>query len=324
MTKNIPHRCALTVAMLTSSAVLAAGPPTAIAVEPAPAHGGGARVIAEEHVGQRLVDLTIQSPALGATANVRLLTPDGWQQRRHGQRWPVLFLLHGMGDSHRTWTDDSDVEQLAALRDVLVVMPDAGESGYYTNWWNFGAGGPPRWETFHLDELRRILERGYGAGTRRAVAGLSMGGFGAVSYAARRPGMFRAAASYSGPVHLLHPRYVQLWEDAPPEAFVLWGHPVAQRPIWQAHDPHHLATRLRHTPIYLSSGDGTPGPLDPAGTPADEQEAMIDELNRSLAGRLRQVGAQYTTHFYAGTHSPPYWERELHRSLPMLLHALRR
>ena len=44
---------------------------------------------AQEQVGPHLVDLTIQSPALGRTAKVRLLTPNGWEQRRRGDRWPV-------------------------------------------------------------------------------------------------------------------------------------------------------------------------------------------------------------------------------------------
>ncbi|WP_279580200.1 alpha/beta hydrolase [Fodinicola feengrottensis] len=77
-------------------------------------------------------------------------------------------------------------------------MPEGGPAGFYSNWWNHGERGAPAWETFHLTELRQLLERGYGAGTRRVIAGLSMGGFGALSYAARHPGMFRAAASYSG------------------------------------------------------------------------------------------------------------------------------
>lgn len=297
--------------------LIPAGAPTVAAASPE-----RARVVAEERIGPRLVDLSIQSPALGGQiANVRLLTPEGWEQRHHRDRWPVLYLLHGMGDDHTTWTQDSDVQNLPELRDVLVVMPDA-ELGYYTDWWNGGAGGPPMWETFHLDEMRPILERNYGAGTRRVVAGLSMGGFGAVSYAGRRPGMFRAAASYSGPVHLLHPSFVKQFQAAGPEALVLWGDPVDQRHIWKAHDPYVLARRLRHIPVYLSSGDGTPGPLDPPGAPADEIEAFVSELSHSLAARLRRVGGRVTTHFTTGTHSPPYWERELHRSLPMLLEAL--
>jgi diacylglycerol O-acyltransferase / trehalose O-mycolyltransferase len=280
-----------------------------------------ARVVAEERTGPRQVDLTIASQALEKTVKVRLLTPDGWERRGRHDRWPVLYLLHGMGDNHTTWTADSDVEDLPQLRNVLVVMPDA-EMGWYTDWWNGGAGGPPRWETFHLDELRPLLERDYGAGSRRAVAGLSMGGYGALAYAARNPGMFRAVASYSGVAHLLHPAFVGMFAGTEPEALRLWGDPVAQRDVWASHDPYHLAGRLRKTPVYLASGDGTPGPLDPPGTEEDTLEAALLETNLSLAARLREVGAPVTTHFTSGTHSPPYWERELHRSLPMLLRGL--
>jgi diacylglycerol O-acyltransferase/trehalose O-mycolyltransferase len=314
----------LFVAVLLVASIVLAGSPGASAqpIEQESRPGNGARVVAEERVGPRLVDLSISSPALAQTVKVRLLTPDGWERRVRHDRWPVLYLLHGMGDDHTTWTEDSDVEQLRQLRDVLVVMPDA-QLGWYTDWWNDGAGGPPRWETFHLRELRPLLERHYGAGTRRVVAGLSMGGYGALAYAGRNPGMFRAVASYSGLNHLLHPLVADTFPELDPEALRVWGHPVADRANWEAHDPYHLAGRLRRTPIYLSSGDGTPGPLDPPGTAPDELEAMISELNRSLAGRLRELGAPVRTDFTSGTHNPPYWERGFHRSLPMLLRALR-
>jgi diacylglycerol O-acyltransferase / trehalose O-mycolyltransferase len=160
----------------------------------------GAYVVSEKRIGSRIVDLTVQSPALGRTATVRLITPRGWDQRRHGQRWPVLYLLHGCCDTPDSWTRETDVEEIPALRNVLVVTPEGGAVGWYSNWWNHGTGGPPAWETFHLTEVRRLLERGYGAGKRRVVAGLSMGGAGAMTYAAHHRRMFRAAASYSGVV----------------------------------------------------------------------------------------------------------------------------
>ena len=105
----------------------------------------------------------------------------------------MLYLLHGCCDTYDSWTRSTDVEQLAQLRDVLVVMPEGGDVGFYSNWLD-----GPAWQDFHLRELPRILELGYGAGTRRAIAGLSMGGLGAMDYAARRPRAFRAAASFSG------------------------------------------------------------------------------------------------------------------------------
>jgi diacylglycerol O-acyltransferase / trehalose O-mycolyltransferase / mycolyltransferase Ag85 len=90
----------------------------------------------------------------------------------------VLWLLHGCCDSYQSWTRSTDVDELAELADVLVVMPEAGEVGFYTDWCNGGRKGPPWWETFHLTELRQLLERDWRAGDRRVIAGLSMGGSG--------------------------------------------------------------------------------------------------------------------------------------------------
>jgi len=154
----------------------------------------GAAVVKRTQVAPRTVDLTIRSPALGASAQVRLLTPQGWTAGRTGRTWPVLYLLHGCCDTYDSWERETDLARIPALRDVLVVMPSGGQVGFYSDWLNHGRRGPPAWETFHLVELRRILERDYAAGTRRAVAGLSMGGLGAMAYAARHPGMFAAAA----------------------------------------------------------------------------------------------------------------------------------
>jgi diacylglycerol O-acyltransferase / trehalose O-mycolyltransferase len=57
----------------------------------------------------------------------------------------VFYLLHGCCDTYDSWTRETDVEQLRRLRNVLVVMPEAGPFGWYSNWWNHGAGGPPAW-----------------------------------------------------------------------------------------------------------------------------------------------------------------------------------
>ncbi|WP_189530755.1 alpha/beta hydrolase [Streptomyces roseolilacinus] len=302
--------------------------------------GPPARVVDEERTGPRQLDLTIRSPALAGSGKVRLLTPDGWDTRRPGDRWPVLYLLPDGSGDYRTYTDDHHVEEWPELRKTLVVVPGMPFYGFYTNWWNDGAGGAPAVETFHLDEVRTLLERDYGAGRRRAIAGQSQGGYGALMYAARRPGMFRAAASFGGYLHPL--QYPEAVSGGAEYLGVpwrrIWGDPVRQRHIWQRNDPYYLAERLRGTRVHIAAGDGTPGALDPPGTEPDPEipgledlaplypdevisltEAVMGDESRTVARRLQESGVHVTTHFHRGTHSPPYWGRELRRVLPMLL-----
>ena len=277
----------------------------------------GAEVIGEKRVGPRQLDLLVRSPALRATASVRLLTPQGW--KRGQGSWPVLYLLHGCCDSYDSWTRSTDVESWPELRRTLVVMPEGGNVGFYSNW-RFG----PRWETFHLTELRGILERDYGAGPDRAIAGLSMGGLGAMAYAARHPGMFRGAASFSG---LLHPQadprfMLGLFESETAEPNDIWGDPQRDRKVWAAHDPTALAPRLRGTRLFVSSGNGRPGPLNPAAQRDTLIEPTVQRESRAFVARVKRAGLPVRTDFYgAGNHDWPYWERELRRSLPTVLAA---
>jgi diacylglycerol O-acyltransferase/trehalose O-mycolyltransferase len=291
-----------------------------------------ARTVATRTLGPRVRDLTIDSPALGRTAQVRLLLPRHFTTQPN-RRWPVLWLLHGCCDTYQSWTRSTDVEQLAGLADLLVVMPEAGEVGYYSDWYHPGRDGPSRWEAFHLTELRQLLERDWHAGDRRVIAGLSMGGLGAMAYAARHPGMFRAAASYSG---MLDTRYQGAPEPAPQiiqatlgnfneDPNALWGDPQQQGDIWAAHNPYDLAPKLRHIGLFVSVGNGQPGPLDkPASSrQAQEIEQTLYPQTPAFVKRLHQLGIPVRFDNYGpGTHDWPYWQRELHRSLPLLLTAV--
>jgi diacylglycerol O-acyltransferase / trehalose O-mycolyltransferase len=289
---------------------------------------GGARIVAVELIGRRTVDLTVASPALGRPAKARLLLPDRFASEP-ARRWPVLWLLHGCCDTYASWTRSTDVERLTAATDVLVVMPEAGTVGFYSDWYNDGRGGPPRWETFHLVELRQLLERNYRAGGRNAVAGLSMGGLGAVAYAARHPDLFQGAATFSG-ILRTRPRggsfVLDLLGSNGEDPLALWGDPRRQAAVWRAHDPYELAPRLRGTALFVAFGDGRPGPLDPpgtAGTTASLIEARLHAQNAAFVVRLRSLGIPARVDAYGpGTHDWPYWQRELHRAFPLLLRSL--
>jgi S-formylglutathione hydrolase FrmB len=273
----------------------------------------GAKVVRVEALDERTRDLTIESPSVGF-ARVRLLLPEGFDESGD-EEWPVLYLLHGAWDDYTSWTRETDVAELDELRDILVVMPDAGTLGWYSDWWYDGAGGVPAWETFHTDELVQLLERGWQAGPDRVIAGLSMGGFGTMSYASRHPGMFKAAASYSGVMDTVG-------ADTETDPAV-WGDKTAQADIWEAHNPLSQADKLQGTPLYVSWGNGEPGPLDAPGDSDDGLEAWVAPQNEAFAARLDELGIDAEIDDYGdGLHTWPYWERALHDSLPMLREGL--
>jgi S-formylglutathione hydrolase FrmB len=236
----------------------------------------------------------------------------------------VLYLLHGCCDSYISWTRSTDIEQLTERLDMLVVMPEGGAVGFYSDWLS-----GPRWETFHTTELPMLLAKNYRASTVAAVAGLSMGGLGALDYAARHPGMFTVAASFSGIVHTrLSSDESQGWlslveSEGAAEPLALWGDPSKNVDVWKQHNPYDLAPQLGGVRLFISAGNGQPGPLDKVGTSEDEAESAIGAENRAFAERVQQLGLNAEIDLYgAGTHDWVYWERELHRAWPMIRSGL--
>lgn len=295
---------------------------------PATAAESGATILRATTLSDRLVELKVRSTALGGKeVGLRVLLPEGYREQPH-RRWPSLWLLHGCCEGengYRSWTTRMDGAAATAGARALIVMPEGGGAGFYSNWIDNG----PAWARFHLGELKSLLEKEFRAGPRRAVAGLSMGGFGALSYAARHPGFFRAAAAYSGVVHTRYQgaRSTDLVQriltDRGFDKNALWGDPVERERLWRAHNPFDLAARLRGIPVYLSAGDGRPGPLDPPGSGNDWVEELLGEQTAAVATELRRNGVRLTAELYGpGRHDWPYWERALRRSLPMLLHSI--
>ena len=108
---------------------------------------------------------------------------------------PVLYLLHGRTDDHSAWARNTSVERYAVAAGVAVVMP-AVQRSFYTD----EVHGDRYW-TFLSEELPAIVGSMLRVSQRREdtfVAGLSMGGYGAVKWALRDPHRFAAAATMSG------------------------------------------------------------------------------------------------------------------------------
>ena len=275
-------------------------------------------IVRRQRLDPRLEEWTLRTPALGDPTRVRVLLPAGYRSDAR-RRYPVVYLLHGADSDDTSWTRFGDAERITARAPMIVVMPDGGAQGWYTDWYAGDRTVQPRWETYHVGELVPWIDATYrtvAAKRGRAIAGLSMGGYGALSYAARHPDTFAAAASFSGALEIGS-------EDA-------WGVRSANAARWRAHLPISIASRLRSLALVeIRTGNGRPGPLDrPAtqpGCPACSLERFLQPANVRLHRRLQALGIRHVWDDYGpGTHDWPYWRRDLRETLPGLERVLAR
>ncbi len=166
-----------------------------------------------------LLDISMKPSAIWTTVHTRVYLPAGYAH--DGAPYPTLYLLHGAGesiDAARAWSDPSygNVGEIvdSSPFDGIVIMPEGGRAGWYTNWvYADLANHKLNWQSFHLDQLRSWIDghlNTVATKAGRAIAGLSMGGHGALSYAAQRPELFSRAASFSGPGDITEPAIQQL------------------------------------------------------------------------------------------------------------------
>jgi S-formylglutathione hydrolase FrmB len=152
--------------------------------------------------GSRVDFHSIESDSIRASAAFSVFTPPSYA--RGDTRYPVVYFLHGLFNDHTSWTIDrhGDIPRLidenmasGALREMVLVFPDGGQS-FYTNY----RDGSADYEDLIVSELPAHIESHYRVkpGARsRAIAGTSMGGYGALKIAMRFPDRFAAVAAHS-------------------------------------------------------------------------------------------------------------------------------
>jgi S-formylglutathione hydrolase FrmB len=243
---------------------------------------------------------------------VNVLLPDGYDGKR---RFPVLYLLHGHGDAYDSWMSPQQGQLTSVAKGFpgIVVMPE-GARGWYTNWWNGGRRGAPAWERYHLDELIPLIQSRYRIlGGRRwhAIAGLSMGGEGAMYYAEQRPGYFGSAASFSGVLNLERPEWPTGFDTQGEKHTDVFGDPQAQQFYWAGHSPTALVESLRNTRVFVAVGDGTPKPGEVSKYFGALSEADLHQHANDfvIAARAQQVDVTYDQR--QGIHDWPYWRQHL-------------
>lgn len=209
-----------------------------------------------------------------------------------GKKYPVLYLLHGAWGSYRDWTQNTSISEMLRDLPLVVITPDGGQFGWYLDSSRESAS---TYESFLTRDLINDVDARFQTSptrTARAICGLSMGGHGALSLAAKHPDLFGSASSMSGILRLQnHPKKWELekrlgpLQDAAPE--------------WSRHSVYDLVDQFTSTPVALLLDCGT----------SDSVGALTD--NRQVHERLSNRGIKHTYREFPGTHDWKYWGARL-------------
>src|SRR5262249_40609440 len=252
--------------------------------------------------------LATPSSILARSVAYCALLPPGYDADKT-RRFPVLYFLHGLGDSEQTflrsgaWNNVQDLWQRRQLGEFIIVTP-AGGAGFYIN----SKDGRQRYEDFFLREFMPAIEKRYrirAARDSRGIAGISMGGYGALHIAFRHPELFGSVSAHSAALIERLPEVSSAGFRQSPLARILGG--VFGSPpdsaFWGRNSPLRLArsARLAGLHIYFDCGD-----QDDYGF-----EAGAAALHKLLAAR----GVAHEYHAYPGGHSWSYFAEHLPASL---------
>ena len=296
----------------------------------------------------RLRTDTVWAQSLGLSKSLTIYLPPSYG--RGTQRYPLLVYLHGRSGSERDWAGAGRLPLVmdsliaAGLPEAIVVMPD-GDDGWYTTWASLPDAGCaadtvrrepaatycvpwPHYDDYVAHDILGYMDRTYRTrATResRGIAGLSMGGYGAITLALAYPERFAAAASHSG---VLSPRlrigatptdssrYGRTMQELGAGVRYLWPSLRAvfgnDTLAWRARDPQVMAERLQGR---VQRGE--------ARLPALRFDIGVSDTwvvqNRDFAAALTRIGVPHTYAEYPGAHTWDYWRAHLPESLGFLL-----
>jgi len=156
----------------------------------------GQSPIADAKLPTNVRQAKLESKLMGRSMPYRAILPVGYAKAAT-KRYPVIYLLHGLFGSHENWTTLTKLPSYAQNYAAIIVTPE-GENGWYTD---SPTKPPNRYEDYIIKELIPEIDAKYRTNATRggrAIAGLSMGGYGALKYGVKYPEMFVLVGSFSG------------------------------------------------------------------------------------------------------------------------------
>jgi S-formylglutathione hydrolase FrmB len=233
-----------------------------------------------------LATVHFTSNAIQKETALNVLLPEG----RQGPL-PVLYLLHGLSDDYSAWLRYSGIERYVCDMPLMVVMPD----GYRSFYVNDPRPAGQAFEDHIIRDVVGFVDRTFPTRASRggrAIAGLSMGGYGAITLALRHPDMFCAAVSHSGALSFVtcdydRPGLRELARSLKPEEY----------------DPSTLARSLTDAPdrpaIRLDCG---------------VDDHLIDH-SREFHASLTSLGIEHEYAEHPGAHTWAYWDEHIRETI---------
>jgi len=258
--------------------------------------------------------LTLESRILGHTVRYTVYLPADYATS--SRYYPVVYLLHGYTDNDMGWMQFGEahliVDDAIASRELppmILIMPDAGVSWYINN-----HDGSVRYEDFFFEEFMPQIEKRYRIRAEkryRGVAGLSMGGFGALVYAMKHPDVFSACAPLSAAIYT--DTQVAAWPQARWDhvAAVLYGPGLKGEARLTAHlranSPMHLVAHgdvdaMKQVRYWLDCGD----------------DDRLSSANALFHVQLKERGVPHEFRMRDGGHHWPYWRSGLKAALQFI------
>ncbi len=268
-------------------------------------------------------EISHYSPAVGRRMHFNIILPRGYD--KSDQTYPVLYLLHGLTANYHQWKELA-VPEYAERFHMIVVLPDGGNS-WYVNWAESAGGQQNNWEDYIIQDLIGYIDANYRtiADRRgRAIGGLSMGGYGALTLGLKHPALFASVGSHSGALKYAADQRKNLENNEP--VWVVWQNALkddSSRAFGIAVEG--FASQRERTPrgkpfVTPADADASdPFKLLPLVPPDQLPHIYLDcgvddrrlGASQEFMGLLMRQNIPFTYGQAGGAHNSAYWEREV-------------
>lgn len=233
--------------------------------------------------------------------------------------YPVMYLLHGMTGDHNDWINLGEVHRIAgtvisdgSVPEMIIIMPDGLYDAFYIN--NYD--GSIRWEDFFHEEFMPEIESRYRITTQRngrAIAGLSMGGYGAMYHGVKYKEKFSSVYAMSAAFLEVEPKPEEERGDWEREFNLkTWG-PNNSEGYPETYKEHSIQEMFKAMdPIEPRQRNRVP--LPKIFIDCGDDDFLIQE-NMNLVSIMNEKNVQFEFRVHDGGHTWEYWRTALEKAL---------